>query len=412
MRYECFRCVAAAAAALLLSTGVPARAWAVPLAPTLADDGEQSADELYKQGRDAIDEGHYDQAVAVFTKLASSAPARGDAALYWKAYAQNKVGRRAEALNTLADLRRQFADSRWTRDARALEVEIRQAAGQTISPDAQNDDEIKLLALRGLMESAPDRALPMIEQLLAGTNSTKVKERALFVLSQSDSAKARELLAATAKGAGNPDLQRRAISFLGMMGGQDARQMLADIYKAASDVAVKRAVLQSFMVAGERARLLAVAKSEPSPELRGVAVQQLGVMGAHAELNELYQSETSNAVKKRILEAMFVGGNADRLIELAKTERDPELRRTAVHDLGLMNASRTADALTSMYQSDSAPEIRRAVLDALFVQDNAHALVTLARAEKDAAMKKAIVSKLALMTHSKEAMDYLAELLK
>jgi hypothetical protein len=51
------------------------------------------------------------------------------------------------------------------------------------------------------------------------------------------------------------------------------------------------------------------------------------------------------------------------------------------------------------------------VLNALFIQNNAHALVTIARAEKDPELKRAAVSKLALM-HSKEGSDYLMELLQ
>ena len=50
-------------------------------------------------------------------------------------------------------------------------------------------------------------------------------------------------------------------------------------------------------------------------------------MGAHDELWQLYQKETRVDVKKQIIQAMFVGGNATRLIELAKTEKNPELRR-------------------------------------------------------------------------------------
>ena len=107
------------------------------------------------------------------------------------------------------------------------------------------------------------------------------------------------------------------------MNGADNRQVLADVYKSSPDVAVKRAILRSFMVAGDRERLLAVAKTETAPELRGEAVQQLGVMNAGAELNELYQTETSVEVKKRILQAMFVGNQSDKLIELAKGEKDP-----------------------------------------------------------------------------------------
>ena len=46
----------------------------------------------------------------------------------------------------------------------------------------------------------------------------------------------------------------------------------------------------------------------------------------------------------------------------------------------------------------------------LFVQDNAKALISLARKETDLSMKKAIVSKLSLMD-SKEAREYLMEIL-
>ena len=67
------------------------------------------------------------------------------------------------------------------------------------------------MALRGLMNSDPEQALPIIEKMLTGANSPKVKDRALFVLSQSDSARAREIIANVAKGNANPDLQLRAI---------------------------------------------------------------------------------------------------------------------------------------------------------------------------------------------------------
>ena len=110
---------------------------------------------------------------------------------------------------------KRFADSRWLKDAKALEVEVRQASGQAVSPDAQNDEELKLLALRGIMQSDPERALPMIEKVLAGNGSVKLRENALFVLSQSRTPKAREIIAGIAKGGANPDLQLRAVRYLG-----------------------------------------------------------------------------------------------------------------------------------------------------------------------------------------------------
>src|SRR5262245_3395200 len=224
-----------------------------------ADARDDKADDLYSDGRDAIEEGRYERALDRFNRLIDLKSNRTDPALYGKAYSQYKLGRRADALSTIAELQQQFKDSRWLRDAKALEVELRQASGQTVSPENQVDDDTKLMALRGLMNSDPERAIPIIEQMLAGSNSPKVKDRALFVLSQSGSSRAREIIANVAKGAANPDLQLRAIHYLGIMGGSDTRQILADVYRGSTDTAVKRSIIRSFMVSGDRTRLLGLA---------------------------------------------------------------------------------------------------------------------------------------------------------
>ncbi len=163
------------------------------------------------------------------------------------------------------------------------------------------------------------------------------------------------MLAGLAKGSGNPDLQRRAIQYLGTNGTRENRDLLAEIYASSNDVDVKRRILRSFMVAGDRARVLAAATNETAPELRAEAVRQLGVMGAHDELWQLYQKESSVDVKKQILQAMFVGGNATRLIELANAEQNPELRRNAIRNLGLMSSQKTADALVALYAKEKDP---------------------------------------------------------
>ena len=63
------------------------------------------------------------------------------------------------------------------------------------------DDELKLLALNGLMESGnADQAVTMLEKMLKSQQSPKLKKRALFVLSQSQSPRAKEVLLGIAKG--------------------------------------------------------------------------------------------------------------------------------------------------------------------------------------------------------------------
>jgi HEAT repeat protein len=370
----------------------------------------QRETEVYDSGLSLLDDDRWDRAIDRFNRVIEIAGAKKDAAMYWKAYAQNRVGQRAEALATIAELIKAHPGSRYVAQAKQLEVEVRRDTGQPVRPEAQADDDLKLMAIQALQNQDPERAVPLLEKILNGNNSPKVKARALFILAQISSPAARQVLGRIARGEGNPDLQRKAIQYLGIHGNRESRELLAEIYASSGDVDVKRRILNAFMVSGERQKLLNAAQNEKEPELRGEAVHQLGVMGAHDELWQLYTKEGSKDVKKQILQAMFVGGNATRLIELAKTESDPELRRIAVRNLGLLGSKRTADALVEIYGADKDPEIKKSVVQALFIQNNAESLVALARKESDLQLKKEIVSKLTLM-RSKAAMDYLTELI-
>lgn len=366
----------------------------------------------YQKGLRALDARQWDQAISSFSAAASHKGSQVDAALYWKAYAENRGGRRNEALSSIAELRSAYPSSRWINDARALEVEVRAQTGAPVSPATEQDENLKLIAINSLMQSDPDQALPILQKLLASSNnSPKVKERALFVLTQNSSPQARKLLSDIAHGTSNPDLQLKAIQYMGMMGSDESRKELASLYSSTSDERIKRAILQGFMTSGSRNLLLNVAKTEKNPELRRQAIRELAMSGGQDELWQLYQSDTSVENRKAILQSMFLGGNSTRLVEIARTEKDPDLRIAAIKSLGLMGDNGRGDVLVSIYQSDPNREVREAVLNSLFLQHNSKALVALARGEKDPQMKRKIVEKMALV-NSKETTDYMMEILK
>jgi len=366
--------------------------------------------ELYDNAVEALDEARWEKAAVKFDQVGKGGGPRADAALYWKAYAYNKLGRRDDALATLGELGRTYPQSRWLKDAKALEVEVRQSTGQPVRPESETDEDLKIIAINGLQQTDPERAVPLLEKVLQGSGSPKLKQRALFVLAQAGSLQAREAMARIARGQSNPDLQRKAVEYLGLFGGKESRQVLADIYAGSSDVDVKRAILRSFMVVGDRERLLAAARGEKVVELRREAIRQLGVLGAQPELWQLYQNESSVEIKEQILQAMFVAGNAEKLIELARTEKVAELRRKAIRNLGLLGSQRAGEALVALYGNEKAPEVRREVLNSLFLQGNVKALIEVARKETDPGLKKTAVQKLSLM-NTKEATDFLLEIL-
>jgi HEAT repeat protein len=367
--------------------------------------------ELYDNGRDELDEDRYDKAAAKFKQLADMNGPQTDAALYWIAYADNRLGKRDSALAAIADLKRRFPQSRWQKDASALEIEVKQSTGQAVKPADQSDEELKMLAIQGLMNSGAENALPLLEKVINGSGTPREKSKALFVLAQSGSPQAREILGKIAQGQSNPELQRKAVEYLGLFGGAEARKTLAEVYATTGEASVKHAILRSYMIGGDRERLFAAAKSEKDESLRREAIRQLGLVHGTSELEQLYQAETSTDLRREILQAFFLAGDSGRLVQAAQGEKDPQLRRAAIRNLGLINSDDSAKALQEIYSKETDHDVKAEVLNAYFLQGNAKALVAIARTEKDPELKKAAVSKLSLM-HSKEGTDYLMELLQ
>jgi len=306
--------------------------------------------ELYDEGREALDQDEFREAERSFTELVKLNGPQTDAALYWTAYAQNREGKKEAAIGTIAELKKRYPQSRWKKDGEALEIEVRSTTGSKANPEAQNDEDLKLLALQGLMNSSPEKAIPLVEGILNGAGSPRVKSKALFVLAQNGSPQAEAVLGKIARGQSNPDLQRKALSYLATFGSKEAEKILAEVYTSSNDPEVKRAVIRSYIISGDREQLAALAKNEPNPELRKEAIRNLGVIGGQAELQSMYAKETDHGVKEEILNAYFLGGDAKGLIAVAKTEKDPGLKKKAVEKLSLMGSKEANEYLMELLQ--------------------------------------------------------------
>ena len=366
--------------------------------------------ELYDRGREALDESRYSRAEKSFTELAQLKGKQADAALYWLAYSQNREGKRDTALATIAELKNSYPQSRWRKDAEALEIEMRQNSGRPVNPESQKDEDLKVLALQGIMNNDPTQGIPLVEKYLSSTADPKDKSKALFLLVQSGSPQAQEMLAKIARGQSNPELQRKAVEYLGMTGNANSAKLLAEIYKGTSDTDVKHAVLRAYMMSGNREALANLAKGETDPDLKRDAIRQLGLVGGKAELQSLYQTESSPEIKKEIIQGLFLSGDSARIAQLALSEKNPELRRAAIRNLGLMGGAKDP-TLQSIYDKETDRAVKEEVLNAYFIGGNANGLIAVAKSEKDPELKKVAVSKLALM-NSKEGNQYLMELLQ
>jgi len=374
------------------------------LDPQSAQKANSREDELYANANTALNDGDYEAAANRFYQVAQMKGRRADGATYWQAYSLNKANHRPEALAALAQLLRDYPQSSYIRQAKLLELEMKPQ-----SPESISDDEMKLYAVDALMHSDPDKAFPILEKLLQGNASVKIKDRALFVLTQNKSEKAQQLLLSIAKGSTQPELQAHAIRWIAVSGHRNG-QALREIYLATTNAEVKKHILRSFIISGDKEGLLAIIKQESSPELRREGIRQLGPMGAGPELRQIYKETTDAGLKETILQAMGVAGDAQGLLEVAKTEADPNVRSKAIQNVGIFGGSAALPALTDIYNSNADSATKKGVIRALFIHGDAKDMVTLARKETNPELKKELVRNLSIMG-SPEANEYMMEIL-
>jgi HEAT repeat protein len=324
-----------------------ARAFAFSFAQR-GDRDNRGADRNYRDGSRLLDRGEWEKAAEQFSAVIERKGERMDGAYYWKAYALGKLGRRDDAVNLVSELERINPKSRWLDDAKALRIELKQASGQPLSADIQNDEELKLIALNGLVDTAPERAIPAVSELLKKSSSPRLKERALFVLAQSRSPQARDILVQYAKGAGNPDLQLKAVDYLGMHKSKENVPLLAEVYNSSSDPAIRRRVLRAYMATREKDRLLEAARKEQDVDLRREAIMYLGAIRAETELQQLYGSENNPELRRQIIHSLMASQSAKGLVEIAKKETNPELKREAVQMLSNMKTKEATDYLMEL----------------------------------------------------------------
>jgi HEAT repeat protein len=374
--------------------------------PQAADKANPREEELYSAAKDALDDGDYDKAVRQFNDVVNLHGRKADAALYWKAYALNKNGNKAQALTTIGELRKVYPRSTWLRDAAALEQEMRGAA---VNPENISDEELKLLALQSLMNSDPEKAVPLLEKIIQGNYPPKLKERALFVLSQSGSEKAQQILMGLARANNQPDLQKRAIHYMGMAGSRN-RPVLKEIYNSATDISVKKAVFQAWLMCGCKEDVAALAKTEKNPELRREAIRYLGMMGGRSELLDFYKNSPDKETRMEAVGAMLLCGCGHELAEIVQTEKDPDVLDKAINTLGLVGGEESLAALTNLYNSQASVSTKKKVVNALFLHGAGKEMVALARKETNPELKRELIQKMSLM-NSPEITDYMMEIL-
>jgi HEAT repeat protein len=253
-------------------------------------------------------------------------------------------------------------------------------------------EELALAAMEGLMAQSSERALPIIRKVLAGSQTTLVKQRALFVLSQIDEPEAQDILIQTTR---SPDaaLRKEAIRNIGIGGHDKSLAALKDIYNA-GDADVKEQVLHAWLIADRKEEVYQAALNAKSEEEAAEAIHILGAMGAVEELRKL--GDRPNASRK-LVNAYAISGDLQSLRKIAEGSAEPSVRAEAVQQIGVIGDTAARSALREIYSRSTQPEIKEAALQGLLIADHEQGVLALYKAATTAEEKRALLRTLTMM---------------
>ena len=213
--------------------------------------------------------------------------------------------------------------------------------------------------------------------MLAGSQTTLVKQRALFVLSQIDSPEAQQILVQTSRST-DAAMRGEAIRSIGIGGDPKSLDALLEIYKT-GDAEVKQEVLQAWLIAGRKEAVYQAALNAKSEDEANEAIRMLGAMGATDELRKL--GDRPNA-SSGLLDAYAISGDLASLRKIAEGSGERSVRIEAVRRIGIIEGEAARAALRDIYSRSTDEEIKDAALQGMLIAGDEQGVLTLYRAAK------------------------------
>jgi HEAT repeat protein len=407
-------------------------------------DAQDPADSSYRAARSALNRSNYTQAAYLFRQVYEKHPRSSYAAdaYYYEAFALYRLGKTEGLRRALEVLREQEEKHRraGTRDdavelAARIDAElarrgdeessrrIRQRAAEAGDDDndddrdrvrdrgrqgrasrerCDDDDDEKAAALDALISMDRDRAMPLLEKVLARRDAASVclRRKAVFLISQHRGEESESLLLNAARTDPDQEVRENAIFWLGQSGGESAVAALDSILQSADDNAIREKAIFSLSQHGSARANQALRdfalKSTAPISLRENAIFWLG-QSHRAEnadfLRQIYKSTKEKALKDKIIFSMSQGrrGESSRwLIEIVTDPaEDTDTRKSALFWLGQSGGSLAE--LFTLYDRLTDQELREQMIF-VYSQRRERAavdkLIEIARNEKDRELRK------------------------
>lgn len=370
---------------------------------------QDTADALYRRARSELNSRNYQQAIDYFRQLRESyAQSQYLArAYYYEAFALSRLNAEAsyrQALTLLDTYRNQYSQN-WTSNYASLYTQLQGRLARLGDTDAaaalaqraaplekpldsarllalalrggmqrgrqSDEDDDRMQALNALAQMRWESALPILRDVMANKDSSRVKlrRRALMIVAQKRGEGREDILIDAAQN--DPDLtvREQAVQWLSAVRTDRAIAALDSILQFAAEESLQeKAILALSQHRGAEAGEILqryAQRSDISQNMRLRAIQWLGQRRDAGEfLRNLYAQSDDRDVKERLIMALWQQRdeeNSQFLLDIAMDEaEDMRLRSRALNWLG--QRRNVTQQLYGLYDRVSDPELKEQLL--------------------------------------------------
>jgi HEAT repeat protein len=295
-------------------------------------------------------------------------------------------------------------------ETEAQREELRQILGlgwiMHSGADDLEDEDIRIAALNALAHTDPDRALPILDDILAKREpgSEKLRRAAILVLAMHETPQAVELILRAAREDPDPSVRAQGINYLGLVGSDEAVAVIEAALNDASEPEIQeRAVIALSLLDPEKSAPLlrrAVQNPDLSPALRERIIHALIVSDGEENitfLRTLFDQLDDPALQTAVVMAVGQAGRPETREWLIGLARDPgqpaELRARSFFFLA-MDSQISTEALIGLFDALDGSDMRRQAVLAIGQRNDAPAtdfIIRIARDETDPELQRAAI---------------------
>jgi len=383
---------------------------------------------LFRSGRDLITDQEWAKAQARFDQLVSAYPndKNIDAALYWTAYAQNKLSQIDQCRQTIKRLLEKYPNTSWKEDAKVLlaqtlgttaqayVVDTSESGAATIRPvdsviayapaapmavaqaqaygsaatwgvgveppgNVADDDpcEFKIVVLQALFQTDVQRGIVAATEWLkpGSTETVRCKGAALTLLGRNGGKSVTPIILNFAKSEQDIKLRARAISALGSTNDDSVVDALRDFALNSSENDIVEASLYALSKhTGERAIVVLgeIASSANKPtSVRKVAISSIASRPGEPAVDALlriYDTDQTIEIRRSVISGL---GNRKseragaKLLEIARGSDVIELRKAAISAISRRGGDKAIDTLITLYDTEKNEELKDQIMNSL-----------------------------------------------